>query len=821
MGRQPLRQAVELGQLGGGLGEGALALELGVAHQIEGDEGARRVLVELDEAGGASGGGRGPLGALGGQAGGAGDAVVLGCGAVAPSAAMRSATRAASASARAATSAVRTTISRALPWMSASGAFARQVLDGGTGSAGSAAVLGRTAGGRGLGGAGTGAFGGAATAGSGGRGAGAGVGAGGSGVPQRRHHVVVPLVHRDHRLGLGLGLGHRRRGRRHQRRRRRRRGQRRQVRRQIVERRAAQPLQQGRGVLGHRPAGSGPILRPDGEPAREQLDHLRFGVRHGGAQGRDGAAVADRGRERGRLARQQRAAEGHLRRGHGQRVEVGAQVLVLLVDALGREVPQPRPGIGARAARLEPGGDLHRGDAVSDDRRPAHRVDEDPPGVERAVGRDPRAPPRPGGVVEHGPHRLDQLQRRAHAGRAALLRAPLEDARQQDPVAKRVDEGGALPVPRDERRHALDGGCLHERGDGVHALVQQRVQGEIVAEAQRDVGQPVRIAHHEHLGARPLHRRARRRPPVHAQPFRAQAPSRAKIPRRTGSGHGPSRLVSAATGAPCGTSKGADTQGGSHGPRLHRRSRRTRLRAHRRGRGGRRHRHARHGAPRRAARADRDRRRGAGARPAAVFDVELDAAAWLAGVADGAAAAVPGAMPSLAVAEAEAAPALPVAGDADADVDAAATARVERAGYTRAYAPGVDREAAPSRGRGCQQAPDPLIRQLGDDRFSIADAVVERYTRDWSRLKDLGWSEVHRGADGKADGMRLGGIRCGSDPYDAGFRSGDVVHSINGRRVSSVPQAIAAYVALKGKRSFDVELTRGGVRRTVRFQLRA
>jgi hypothetical protein len=125
----------------------------------------------------------------------------------------------------------------------------------------------------------------------------------------------------------------------------------------------------------------------------------------------------------------------------------------------------------------------------------------------------------------------------------------------------------------------------------------------------------------------------------------------------------------------------------------------------------------------------------------------------------------------------------------------------------------------PKRGRRCQEPPDPLIVSEGPGSYVVREAVVQRYTRDWSRLGDLGWSEVHRGSDGKADGMKIGGIRCGSDPWDAGFRSGDVIHSVNGRRVHNVVQAIGAYTALHGKRAFEVELTRNGARETVRFRL--
>jgi hypothetical protein len=155
----------------------------------------------------------------------------------------------------------------------------------------------------------------------------------------------------------------------------------------------------------------------------------------------------------------------------------------------------------------------------------------------------------------------------------------------------------------------------------------------------------------------------------------------------------------------------------------------------------------------------------------------------------------------------------------DASPAAARPERSEAKGHHGAVRAGTADAVEPRRGRACEEPADPLIVAEGSGSYNIREAVIQRYTRDWSRLGDLGWSEVHRGADGKADGMRIGGIRCGSDPWDAGFRSGDVIHSVNGRRVHNIPQVIAAYAALSGKRAFEVELSRGGARRIVRYRL--
>lgn len=119
----------------------------------------------------------------------------------------------------------------------------------------------------------------------------------------------------------------------------------------------------------------------------------------------------------------------------------------------------------------------------------------------------------------------------------------------------------------------------------------------------------------------------------------------------------------------------------------------------------------------------------------------------------------------------------------------------------------------------CTEAPDPLIRSTGPDRWTVRPGVVQRYTRDWSNLDQLGWSEPHDGPDGRGDGLQIGGIRCGSDVWDAGFRSGDVIHSVNGKAVKTIPQALLVYAAIHGADAFRVEITRAGARKILTYRL--
>ena len=134
------------------------------------------------------------------------------------------------------------------------------------------------------------------------------------------------------------------------------------------------------------------------------------------------------------------------------------------------------------------------------------------------------------------------------------------------------------------------------------------------------------------------------------------------------------------------------------------------------------------------------------------------------------------------------------------------------------------REAsAPSAGgkkkrRTCQEA-DPRITATGDDQFSVKRDLIDRYTGDLEAAAKLAWVGWHRDPRGDIDGFKVKRIQCGSVLHQAGFRNGDVVRTVNGKPVTTIPQALIAYRKLRKKRQLKVELDRGGDRRELRYRL--
>ncbi len=120
--------------------------------------------------------------------------------------------------------------------------------------------------------------------------------------------------------------------------------------------------------------------------------------------------------------------------------------------------------------------------------------------------------------------------------------------------------------------------------------------------------------------------------------------------------------------------------------------------------------------------------------------------------------------------------------------------------------------------RKCREA-DPRIVAKGSDRFSVDRDLVDTYTSNLKTASKLAWVGWHRDDEGEIDGFRVKKIRCGSVLHQAGFRNGDVIHTVNGKPVTSIPQALSAYRKLRKKRILNVEVERKGATRKMRYRL--
>jgi len=98
----------------------------------------------------------------------------------------------------------------------------------------------------------------------------------------------------------------------------------------------------------------------------------------------------------------------------------------------------------------------------------------------------------------------------------------------------------------------------------------------------------------------------------------------------------------------------------------------------------------------------------------------------------------------------------------------------------------------------------PEIEATGSDRWTVDRDLIDHYARDLKAAERLAYVAWARDDDDRIIGFQVVRVRCGSPLHEAGFRNGDVITKINGHKVRTVPQALAAYVALRIKRKLRV-----------------
>lgn len=114
-------------------------------------------------------------------------------------------------------------------------------------------------------------------------------------------------------------------------------------------------------------------------------------------------------------------------------------------------------------------------------------------------------------------------------------------------------------------------------------------------------------------------------------------------------------------------------------------------------------------------------------------------------------------------------------------------------------------------------APIPEITMVNATTWSVERELIDYYASHLSKLYELARVWLHR-SNGVPDGFRIALSRC-SILRQAGFRSGDVIHSVDDRRIYTVLQAVGAYWALRTKPSVEIQLTRSGKPLTFVYQI--
>lgn len=125
----------------------------------------------------------------------------------------------------------------------------------------------------------------------------------------------------------------------------------------------------------------------------------------------------------------------------------------------------------------------------------------------------------------------------------------------------------------------------------------------------------------------------------------------------------------------------------------------------------------------------------------------------------------------------------------------------------------------PPRGNKKPCEPVDEIQQVSATKWKVERSLIDWYAVHLRELEKQAGVAVHKGDDGKRDGARLYLPRC-SVLRQAGFRGGDVVHSVNGHKVTSIANGVKTYAKVRNDRTLKVDITRkNGSQLTLTYKL--
>ncbi len=113
--------------------------------------------------------------------------------------------------------------------------------------------------------------------------------------------------------------------------------------------------------------------------------------------------------------------------------------------------------------------------------------------------------------------------------------------------------------------------------------------------------------------------------------------------------------------------------------------------------------------------------------------------------------------------------------------------------------------------------PHPHVREGTDGVVEVDRALVEEYTRNLESFMKLGYSRPYD-EDG-VKGWYISGFSCTSPVHKAGFRRGDVLLTVNGKKTRTWVGVFLMYQKLKKKDDFEVALVRKGQPMTLSFRV--
>jgi len=136
----------------------------------------------------------------------------------------------------------------------------------------------------------------------------------------------------------------------------------------------------------------------------------------------------------------------------------------------------------------------------------------------------------------------------------------------------------------------------------------------------------------------------------------------------------------------------------------------------------------------------------------------------------------------------------------------------------------MDEEAEPPRRAGMGRKPandeDSPVESQGNNKFVVDAEALEKIMENPEQLYSQIRVVPHKDANGEVDGYRLSGIRRKSFFYQLGVKNGDIVHSVNGKPLTSASSGMDAYNSLADAKDFTFDITRRNKKQTFEYEVR-
>lgn len=111
------------------------------------------------------------------------------------------------------------------------------------------------------------------------------------------------------------------------------------------------------------------------------------------------------------------------------------------------------------------------------------------------------------------------------------------------------------------------------------------------------------------------------------------------------------------------------------------------------------------------------------------------------------------------------------------------------------------------------------VKSVGRDKYEVERSAIEEQIEDKQDLARQG-RVVPNYKNGKREGLKLVGISPNSVYSKLGIQSGDVIHSVNGKKINTSQEAMELFERMRDSNDVTIEVERRGQKRELNYSIR-